>query len=875
MTVAPVVRRVLIGCAVVLLPLVLLARAVRVPYASTEQAMWDRNTGEIHGNIEVGQTFESVRAHLAAVGVQVATYSGRANTEEVIFELRQRPTDQEVLRTVRANARTFGDHQVVLFEFEPVPDSLGKVYYASLRSPTSRPGNAIAVDFSAANPYAKPGPSHLFLLRAGRADSAAVEHSLKEQADVAFTVVHRVPLSERVRLAGRALFLTLQQQPGQGWLFARLLAASLIVAVLVVLPARWFRVAVDPRLFPYVLGGLLILGLFWRLLYARHLPFTNDEGSMLYDAWTALQGRLPGGDGLLKTPAAIGMHAIGLQLLGPHLLTGRIVSLLASLATVFPLLALGRSLGLGRRGTIALAAVWLLAAAPAIFGIYVHAQPVQMLAGTAGLAFFAAALAASGTVRGPGSRRMMVFGLLAGICFGLALIARKSSLAFALPAIALLALHPRALRSRIAAVVATAGGLVAVIAVTTLLVQNLYGPDGVRYFLGIDIAAIDPDTTATAEERRAALIRGVLPFFREALPITLLALIGIGGVLENLVRRRMRHPLARLLWGAPIAAALYGSSYLRSYERGEQLAFGVLAFWTAIVVVLIMLAVLPRRRAAGDEEVAREERPLLSTTERAGVVPERFPVREQLRWGSAPVRSGFARSQRSAQRFGRAAGDAGGPAVFVAAAWMLGAVVMYASWIKFTANYLAEFLPALVLLAGAGVAWCWQCLPLRRVTIPLLAVLVFWGALSSARSGYDFPHTGTFDLETLQDVVGYVRKNVPSDEPLLTAAVAIPVASGHRVPFDVAHPTHYAYGFIEPEVRNVYMAPVEQLLAVIRRDVDWVVLERLTAFSYFREYPDVEQLVQEEFEETATFDNLSNPITVLRRRSTPSPVRPQ
>lgn len=825
---------------VALLALGLAGSGVRVPYASTTQATYRGNVGELVGSREVGQSFESVRPRLSAVAFQVATYSGRANTEDVIFELRHRPEDEKPLRTVRVNARRLRDHQRFAFTFPPLPDSQGRTYYASLRSPGSRPGNAITVDVSNENPYEKTGPSSLVVLRQERRRAPDVAAGTKPEADLAFAVIHDIALRERLRLAAQAGSEAVASDPARWRLDARLATVAALLALTTVGVAVRHHPLLRQNLLPFVFGALLILGLFLRLLFANHLPHTNDEGTALYDAWTLLQGRLPGGDGVLKAPVYLGILAGGLSLLGPSLIAGRLVSILAGVLTAFPLASLARRLGGRTAAPLTVGSLWLLAATPAIFSVYTHAQSVQLLFVSLGLAVLAAALR-TGKAPPRDHRRSLgdtpvapftVHGLalLAGVLFALALGARKTSLAIALPAVILVLGSQLPWRRRVYVLATSLIGFLLVLGALTALEFSLYGGPGVRYFLGIDVANIDPETTGSPEERRSAFIKGVVPFFREGLPLIFWALVGIGGGLEMLARHLVR-PASRLrfpfvsLWLMPLALAWVGGTFLRTHERGEHFAFGLWPFWITMSVAVLVIALLPRR-----QEIPSGE-------------------------GEQHQGNSFARMLRSALP------------LLVPVAWLSGTALVYASWIKFTANYLAEFLPAVTLLAAGGVWWFAQMFGKRPLVLVLAGVLTTWGSFSAARLGHTFPHTGTFDLSSIEETARYLAANVPKEEPVLTAAVAVPFLSGHRVLFDVAHPTHYAYGFIEPSVRNIYMEPAEEMVRAVREDVRWFIHEQLTAFSYFREYPEIKNLVEEEFEQVAEIENLSNPITIFRRRA--------
>lgn len=795
---------------------------VRIPTTSTAQFQVDAHVGEVAGKIEVGQWFESVRPNLSGVTFQFATYSNRQNTEEVIFALRRTPSG-DALRTVRVSARRFRDHQRYTFAFPPLRDSQGATYVAVVRSPASHPGNAITVEYSRRDPYQKPGPSAMFLSRTGRPHTpAAAEQSLKPQADLAFGVVHDVSGWERLRILVSDIVRAVRTEPQRWFLDARFgLAAIILAAVL------WFStvfrsdVLQRATVSPYLVAVLLLAGFGVRLIFARHLPYTNDEGSALYDAWTLLHGRLPGGDGVLKAPVFLGVLALGLKFFGVDILTGRLVSIVASVLTALPLMRLSRNTGVPTT-SLTTASIWLLIAVPAIFGIYTHAQPVALLFGVLSLAVWASALQA----RPPLGRSSLVRCVLSGACLALALGARKTAVAFAVPASVLVLITPRPWRERVTLVLASALGFLAIFGPLLFVEYRLYGGAGLRYFVGVDVAAIDPATTASPEERRSALIKGVLPIFREGLPLLLLAGIGVGGALEALGRRlagdwRRGAFVARLGWVVPVALAWFGGGFLRAYERSEHFAYGLWPFWVVLAGTFVVLAVLPRRTDAGHAEVANRV----------------FP------------------------------------ALLLVGLWLGATTYLYTSWIKFTANYLAEFLPPLALLAAFGASWARGALRSRRAVAVLLAALTAWGAFASLRSGYTFPHTGTFALSSLREAAGVLRGQAPPDALVLTGAVAIPVLSGHRVPFDVAHPTHYAYGFIEPHVRNVYMAPAESMVREVLQNVRWVVHERLTAFSYFREYPEIERHVEERFEPVAEIENLSNPISILRRREEPWSAR--
>ncbi|MDP3685209.1 MAG: hypothetical protein Q8R32_00065, partial [bacterium] len=351
-----------IVAAAALLVLFLVGRTARVPYRTTTQDTYTSHVPEIHGAREVGQTFESLRPFLSGVAFQVATYSDRKATGEAIFELRRGPGDSAILRAVRVPTSLFKDHVWHTFAFEPIPDSSGQTYYASLRSPSSRSGDAITLDFSAENPYIKGGSSSgLFIFRDEQRTKETVRGAEMRGADLAFAVFHRISLWERARLATFDIADVLRRETRRVTVLSLAGIAAVVLAVTALGPSALFGPLTRRSVRLYALTTLLLfLGLFFRLQYAQRLPVTNDEGSMLYDAWAFSQGRLPGGDGVLKTPTIVQALAAILRFLPePTLLMSRLMSVVAGLLTLAPLLVLGRSVRGERGHSLRVAGLWL------------------------------------------------------------------------------------------------------------------------------------------------------------------------------------------------------------------------------------------------------------------------------------------------------------------------------------------------------------------------------------------------------------------------------------------------------------------------------------------------------------------------------------
>lgn len=122
-----------------------------VPYAWIYETYsvgnFTRHVGEITGQVEVGQTVRPAGDGWSDVEIGFATFSSRANDQDVILHVRQSPEAKEDLRTVRVNAAKIVDNEWHSFEFEPIEHAAGREFYVSVTSPTSVEGNAVTVRY--------------------------------------------------------------------------------------------------------------------------------------------------------------------------------------------------------------------------------------------------------------------------------------------------------------------------------------------------------------------------------------------------------------------------------------------------------------------------------------------------------------------------------------------------------------------------------------------------------------------------------------------------------------------------------------------------------------------------------------------------------
>ena len=110
--------------------------------------------GELVGGMEIGQTFYCHHNNLARIKVMLATYN-RENHQYVIFHLKKSPSDDVDIYTEKFKASTVIDNAYRLFDFPPVSDSKGKMFFFSFESPRSKSEDAITIWSSNPDNYNK------------------------------------------------------------------------------------------------------------------------------------------------------------------------------------------------------------------------------------------------------------------------------------------------------------------------------------------------------------------------------------------------------------------------------------------------------------------------------------------------------------------------------------------------------------------------------------------------------------------------------------------------------------------------------------------------------------------------------------------------
>lgn len=872
------------------------AQFISVRHQTIRQVTYTTNTGELTRDVLVGQTFKSEANNLSAIAVMFATYSNRTNTGPIAFYLRDSYDSATNLRTASVQPEALNDNQLYRFEFDPLPDSKGKTYFFFVVAPEGKPFTSVTVDLDTRNPY------HLgsaFVVRGQGSDitnPVTLARSGKPTQDIGFATFHTVPLRTAVIITTRdALYRFIaswHDQRSQYFIMARVaVPAVAFMGLLLVLHIRSRRTnkmyPLSKRTTFIILSTLFIAGIAIRLMYATQLPVTDDEGNYLYDAQSLLRGILAGGDGYVKAPLTVAWVALWQLILGNTVLAGRIASIVIGMATMFPVYCLGRNLKNRRTGILA-AAIWALFGAAVLAHVYVHTQPVALFFAIAGIALVWSSLLRFNSFAQPtpfNQPKLDTWRLVAGgALLGLAVASRKSVLALGLIPLLLVITHQPTWRKRLDALLKIGIGFMVVMAIFMLVAYLLYGTVGTYEALGIASAEdgqLAPEESEVAKVRSYSL-RGMTPFFRESLPLIVLSLAGWGYLLESWVRRLLRavfsqkpsraallvvdQVLPKAIWLLPLLAFWWCFAFFFEYEGEAFMFFGMRPLWWALLGVLIAATLWPRSREEAfvfeDRIVASSTQPLAS--QGLNVVGKTAP----------PLRlfSSFSLNPHATSSIAN---------VLLLPLWLGGLGFFYLNWIKFHANYINEFLPPLVLMAGVGAYTLWQRFwtpywedaqyPVRELARKLLALAItgvlIWAIFLSNYITYLYEHTGTFDQRAAREAAAWAHKNIPLDQPIFTGAALVPYLSGHHTALDIAHPRWYAYEFTRknPDRLNVFLPPIDDMLTAYRSS-QWFLMDKQTGFSFLMEYGEIERGLAQDFVAIQGISNGSNTLTFYRRK---------
>lgn len=163
--------------------------------------------------------------------------------------------------------------------------------------------------------------------------------------------------------------------------------------------------------------------------------------------------------------------------------------------------------------------------------------------------------------------------------------------------------------------------------------------------------------------------------------------------------------------------------------------------------------------------------------------------------------------------------------VLIGASWIATLALLYWLWPTHLVEYLADFIPAIVIAGAISVAG-------PRFASPVLLTIFLLINIISLRSVYIRPWTGMFTRDAIHESATWLAEHVPKQEEIFTAAVIIPYISGHHVPFNLSHPQWYGYSFISDQDKHTFLPPYFDIQKTVDAQVSWALREQITDYVY-------------------------------------------
>ncbi len=215
----------------------------------------------------------------------------------------------------------------------------------------------------------------------------------------------------------------------------------------------------------------------------------------------------------------------------------------------------------------------------------------------------------------------------------------------------------------------------------------------------------------------------------------------------------------------------------------------------------------------------------------------------------------------------------------VVTSWLILLIVLYSNWGRFRHSYLVEFLPPLALLVGWGLEPLMNILRqfvfsgkyLRFITVCIIMCVIGVSYALNWAVAWKYPHTGTMDHTSIEQMAAIIHKEMPPGEMLFTAQPVITAFAKQPIIFGYSHPGWYRdhyLGNVPTELWQLYFMPEENLTTYLRSEANFVLIERRTNEIYFEFYPERQAILKNDFEQIAeVIDEATNePMRLYRRK---------
>lgn len=602
------------------------------------------------------------------------------------------------------------------------------------------------------------------------------------------------------------------------WEWNAVMLGLLLAGALIII---WqYRPSLTSQSIPWIIGMLLVATAIVHGFFAVQLPLINDEGAYLQDALQTTWNFLPVVDFLTKGIVYIWFLKLWQAVVPTHVLWLRGFSLLSWVTSVYLTVRIARYLGFSQFQQLCAGA--LLALTPAAIAL---TTPLLLQVTSVPTVLVGIVVAFLAT-----RRNSLPLAALAAIIIVVAFFIRSSSIVGGVVGALILVVYAQEKwRLKLVGTYVAVGLLLAV--GIGLISWQFIGIEKTAVIFSVEALGISEQRSSSSGES-AMSTDSVIRQLTETTSILWQSgpwlLLGVIMTLIFLVPRRQ-------IWVSLIGFSLIVIVWMRFYHHLVDMGFLLPAtiplkeweLWASFWIVL----------------------PLLIGMRVLHTVPGKPSAFWERKWS------------------------------VVISIWLVLLIILYSHWGRFRHSYLVEFLPPLALFVGWGLEPLTVLLRqvvspgkyLRFITVCIIMCVIGVSYVLNWAVAWKYPHTGTMDPRSIEQMATILHREMPKDEMLFTAQPVITAFAKQPIIFGYSHPGWYRdhyLGNVATELWQLYFMPDEKLTEYLRTDAQFVLTERRTNEIYFEFYPERQAILKDKFTQIAeVIDEATNePMRLYRRK---------
>jgi len=566
-------------------------------------------------------------------------------------------------------------------------------------------------------------------------------------------------------------------------------------------------------------GIPILIGFTIRFYYAQTIPLTNDEGSYLYDGYLLSRGLWPFAFSFSRAPALMVIVAFVTKIFGNGIFIGRLISIFAGLLCSKVIYKIGKALINEKVGYYSFLS-YLLIPVVSVHNARIHTQTLETLFVMLGIWFLILSLdelykvksANSSTLRVSADLTQRVFPsrisklIFSGTFFGLAVLTRETSAIF--PAIFIV------------------------------------------YYLITNIKRVK---------------EGIVSYLLPPLAIGIASLLVWGGA-WSVIGRNVGFDKVFGIFRALTTMHDTGEIWSLGFTLKKKVE--VVSAWLnenfifyllGLVFIYFILRFFLNINKKYSDFALYTSYFLLSALLLPGFLdfkhPELSTVLRYIVTGAFLILFGWL--MNSMRKIPKVKQDN----LILFLIVCLSSVVFYGLYYRrLQPGYFSEFMPGFALFSGLALSSIEIKKGREKLILSVVTLfLLFYNFISIQ----NVPHSGTFYLKPINEVVSWFDVNSGEDDEIFTSAVIFPYLANRELSLNISRPVIFGYPHLAEDIKYTLFPRDSEILRYLKDNkVKFVVVEKSMRDSFFNYHDEIRDYVFDNYHTAEIFENRGNPIEV-------------